>query len=71
VLRSLSLSLSLSVYVSDAVRQVAWVGKTEEEVKATGVKYRVGKFPFIANSRARTVGTGLSLFLSALFLLCS
>lgn len=34
--------------------EVAWVGKTEEELKASGVKYNVGKFPFMANSRART-----------------
>eukprot|EP00735_Rhodelphis_limneticus_P001248 TRINITY_DN11831_c0_g1::TRINITY_DN11831_c0_g1_i1::g.16442::m.16442 TRINITY_DN11831_c0_g1::TRINITY_DN11831_c0_g1_i1::g.16442 ORF type:complete len:520 (-),score=199.94,sp/P31023/DLDH_PEA/61.19/0.0,Pyr_redox_2/PF07992.9/9e-46,Pyr_redox_dim/PF02852.17/4e+03,Pyr_redox_dim/PF02852.17/5.1e-41,Pyr_redox/PF00070.22/0.36,Pyr_redox/PF00070.22/1.8e+03,Pyr_redox/PF00070.22/4e-19,FAD_oxidored/PF12831.2/3.6e-10,FAD_oxidored/PF12831.2/7.7e+02,FAD_oxidored/PF12831.2/4.7e+02,GIDA/PF01134.17/2.6e-07,GIDA/PF01134. len=34
--------------------EVAWVGKTEEEVKKSGVAYRIGKFPFMANSRART-----------------
>jgi dihydrolipoamide dehydrogenase len=34
--------------------EVAWVGKTEEELKAAGVQYRVGKFPFTANSRAKT-----------------
>jgi dihydrolipoamide dehydrogenase len=34
--------------------EIAWVGKTEEELKAAGVKYKVGKFPFTANSRART-----------------
>jgi len=34
--------------------EVAWVGKTEEELKAAGVKYKVGKFPMLANSRART-----------------
>jgi dihydrolipoamide dehydrogenase len=36
--------------------EVAWVGQTEEEVKASGVQYRTGKFSFMANSRARTVG---------------
>jgi dihydrolipoamide dehydrogenase len=36
--------------------EVANVGKTEEEVKATGVEYKVGKFPFMANSRGRAVG---------------
>jgi dihydrolipoamide dehydrogenase len=36
--------------------EVASVGKTEEELKAAGVQYKVGKFPFMANSRARTVG---------------
>jgi dihydrolipoamide dehydrogenase len=34
--------------------EVATVGKTEEELKAAGVAYKVGKFPMIANSRART-----------------
>ncbi len=34
--------------------EVAWVGKTEEQVKAEGTPYVVGKFPFMANSRART-----------------
>jgi dihydrolipoamide dehydrogenase len=34
--------------------EVASVGKTEEELKAEGTPYRVGKFPFMANSRART-----------------
>ncbi len=33
--------------------EVANVGKTEEQLKQAGVKYRVGKFPFTANSRAR------------------
>lgn len=36
--------------------EVAWVGKTEAEVKASGVKYNVGSFPFLANSRAKTMG---------------
>ncbi len=34
--------------------EIAWVGKTEEELKAEGVAYKVGKFPFLANSRAKT-----------------
>ena len=33
--------------------EVASVGKTEEELKAAGVEYKVGKFPFIANGRAK------------------
>ena len=33
--------------------EVAWVGKTEEELKAEGRAYKVGKFPFAANSRAK------------------
>jgi dihydrolipoamide dehydrogenase len=34
--------------------EVACVGKTEEELKADGVEYNKGVFPFMANSRART-----------------
>jgi len=34
--------------------EVAWVGYTEEELKQRGINYNVGKFPFIANSRAKT-----------------
>jgi dihydrolipoamide dehydrogenase len=34
--------------------EVATVGKSEEELKAEGIAYKVGKFPFMANSRART-----------------
>ncbi|HCK85115.1 MAG TPA: dihydrolipoyl dehydrogenase [Hyphomonadaceae bacterium] len=34
--------------------EVACIGKSEEELKAAGVEYKVGKFPFMANSRART-----------------
>ncbi|MFO1015870.1 MAG: dihydrolipoyl dehydrogenase [Caulobacteraceae bacterium] len=33
--------------------EVAWVGKTEEELKAEGVAFKSGKFPFTANSRAK------------------
>jgi dihydrolipoamide dehydrogenase len=33
--------------------EVAWVGKTEEELKAAGVAYKAGKFPFTANARAK------------------
>ena len=33
--------------------EVAWVGKTEEQLKAAGVAYKKGKFPFAANSRAK------------------
>jgi dihydrolipoamide dehydrogenase len=37
--------------------EVASVGKTEEQLKQAGVEYRVGKFPFSANSRARCNAT--------------
>jgi len=46
--------------------EVASVGKTEQALKEEGVKYNVGKFPFKANSRARTNkdDEGLVKFLS-------
>lgn len=34
--------------------EIATVGKTEEDLKKAGVDYKVGKFPFLANSRAKT-----------------
>ena len=34
--------------------EIAWVGATEDELKAAGRAYKIGKFPFMANSRART-----------------
>jgi dihydrolipoamide dehydrogenase len=36
--------------------EVASVGKTEEELKAEGIAYNIGKFPFSANGRARAMG---------------
>ena len=36
--------------------EVATVGKTEEELKAEGIAYNIGKFPFLANGRARAMG---------------
>ncbi len=35
--------------------EVASVGKTEEELKAAGVQYKAGKFPYMANGRARAM----------------
>jgi dihydrolipoamide dehydrogenase len=37
--------------------EVAWVGKTEEQLKAAGVAYKVGKYPFTADPRSRANGT--------------
>lgn len=34
--------------------EVGWVGRTEEDLKSEGVQYKVGKFSFAANSRAKT-----------------
>lgn len=36
--------------------EIAWVGKNEQELKAAGIAYKVGQFPFIANGRARAIG---------------
>ena len=35
--------------------EVATVGRTEEELKAAGIAYKIGKFPFTANARAKTI----------------
>ena len=35
--------------------EVAAIGRTEEELKAAGVAYKIGKFPFTANGRARAI----------------
>ncbi|KAK0724785.1 hypothetical protein B0H67DRAFT_481003 [Lasiosphaeris hirsuta] len=34
--------------------EVAWVGQSEQDLKKAGIKYRIGTFPFSANSRAKT-----------------
>ena len=41
--------------------EIAWVGQTEQQLKAAGRAYRAGSFPFMANGRARALGdtTGL------------
>ena len=41
--------------------EIAWVGQTEQQLKAAGRSYRAGTFPFMANGRARALGdtTGL------------
>jgi dihydrolipoamide dehydrogenase len=36
--------------------EIAWVGKSEQQLKAAGVEYRTGVFPFSANARARALG---------------
>jgi dihydrolipoamide dehydrogenase len=37
--------------------EVAAIGKTEEELKAAGIQYKAGKFPFTANGRARAIAS--------------
>jgi dihydrolipoamide dehydrogenase len=46
--------------------EIAWVGQTEQQLKAAGRDYRAGSFPFAANARARAIGdtTGLIKFLA-------
>mgnify|MGYP006273255341 FL=1 len=36
--------------------EIAWVGRTEQQLKADGVTYKAGSFPFLANGRARALG---------------
>ncbi len=47
--------------------EIAWVGKTEQQVKTEGIDYRIGSFPFSANARARALGdtTGLVKFIAS------
>lgn len=46
--------------------EIASVGKTEEELVKAGIKYKVGKFPYNANSRARTIDDGTEGFVKIL-----
>ncbi len=46
--------------------EIAWVGQTEQQLKAAGRAYKAGSFPFMANGRARALGdtTGFVKFLA-------
>lgn len=46
--------------------EIAWVGETEQQLKASGRAYKAGTFPFLANGRARALGdtTGMVKFLA-------
>jgi len=46
--------------------EIAWVGRTEQQLKSEGVEYRAGSFPFAANARARALGdtSGLVKFIA-------
>ncbi len=46
--------------------EIAWVGQTEQQLKAAGRAYKAGSFPFMANGRARALGdtTGMVKFLA-------
>lgn len=41
--------------------EIAWVGKTEQELRTAGVNYKVGTFPFGANGRARAMGQAVGM----------
>ncbi|MCH8261529.1 MAG: dihydrolipoyl dehydrogenase [Proteobacteria bacterium] len=41
--------------------EIAWVGLNEEELQNTGIDYKVGTYPFAANSRARAMGESTGL----------
>ncbi len=41
--------------------EIAWVGLNEEELQSTGIDYKVGTYPFAANSRARAMGESTGL----------
>lgn len=43
-------------YVIYTAPEMAWVGKTEQQLKAEGVAYKAGKIPFLANGRALGMG---------------
>ncbi|MDR1529633.1 MAG: dihydrolipoyl dehydrogenase [Burkholderiales bacterium] len=43
-------------YVIYTSPEIAWVGKNEQQLKAEGADYRSGRFPFMANGRARAMG---------------
>ncbi|MBK7616071.1 MAG: dihydrolipoyl dehydrogenase [Burkholderiales bacterium] len=43
-------------YVIYTSPEIAWVGRTEQQLKADGVAYKAGQFPFLANGRARALG---------------
>ena len=56
-------TLTWVIYTSP---EIAWVGKTEQTLKAEGRAYKAGTFPFLANGRARALGdtSGMVKFLA-------
>jgi len=52
--RQVNYELIPSVLYTDP--EIAWVGKTEQELKASGIGYNTGAFPFAANGRAKALG---------------
>jgi dihydrolipoamide dehydrogenase len=54
--QSAHVNLETVPWVIYTAPEIAWVGRTEQELKAAGVRYRAGQFPFIVNGRARAIG---------------
>ncbi len=48
--------MNLVPWVMYATPEIAWVGKTEQQLKKDGVAYKAGQFPFMVNGRARALG---------------
>ncbi|MGG7054919.1 dihydrolipoyl dehydrogenase [Nitrosomonas sp. ANs5] len=48
--------LGIIPWVIYTAPEIAWVGKTEQALKAEGIAYKAGQFPFMANGRARALG---------------
>lgn len=48
--------LNLVPWVMYTAPEIAWAGKTEQQLKKDGVDYKAGQFPFMANGRARALG---------------
>jgi dihydrolipoamide dehydrogenase len=53
---SARVDLEIMPWVIYTAPEIAWVGKTEQTLKAEGIAYKVGQFPFMANGRARALG---------------
>ncbi len=53
---SAKVNLDIIPWVIYTSPEIAWVGKTEQELKSAGIAYRTGQFPFMANGRARALG---------------
>ncbi|MGH8671624.1 MAG: dihydrolipoyl dehydrogenase [Burkholderiales bacterium] len=51
-----TVNLATIPWVIYTAPEIAWVGKTEQELKTAGRSYRIGSFPFSANGRAHALG---------------
>ena len=54
--QSQSIDFNVIPWIIYTSPEIAWVGKNEKELKAAGIAYKVGQFPFMANGRARSIG---------------